>query len=337
MIDTSIQIKNVVVHLLRKDQHREAILELGRKEGNMTEASQRLISHICERYKGRAGKGYGCFEKDTDNYPMGKIINAYYSCRENDFYECSCRMAQHLFVRSNEQQLATGGYILITHIQNNNHEYLLVAIINSTTGSIVTPDFLIKDSKYLDIEKLRVAGRIDLTAWKNGAERYISFLKGQTLVSSYFKKFLGCNDILIAKIETEKLKKALISFIEERDLSKEEKNDFLENAYTILRDHSKKDNPIELNTIINTLWPSDPDLLREKICQEEYELSDGFVPDGRIIKSLVSFKGKSEHWELKFERVAIAEGSVRYDKEHDVLVLSQIPDALKEELIREGL
>lgn len=331
------QIKNVVVHLLRKDQHREATLQLGRKEGNMTEASQRLISHICERYKGRAGKGYGCFEEDVDNYPMGRIINDYYNCQENDFYECSCRMAQHLLARSNEQQLSTGGYILITHIQNNNHEYILVAIINPTTGSIVTPDFLIEDSKYLDIEKLRVAGRIDLTGWKDGAERYISFLKGQTLVSSYFKKFLGCNDILIAKRETEKLKEALVSFIEERDLNKEDKGRFLENAYTTLRELSKKDIPLELNTIINILWPSDPDLLREKICQEKYELSDGFVPDGRVIRSLVSFKGKSEHWELKFERAAIAEGSVRYDNEHDVLILSQIPDTLKEELIREGL
>jgi nucleoid-associated protein len=46
----------------------------------------------------------------------------------------------------------------------------------------------IKDSTYLDIAKLRMAGRIDLTAWKSDAERYISFSKAkgtfQTILNS---------------------------------------------------------------------------------------------------------------------------------------------------------
>ena len=49
----------------------------------------------------------------------------------------------------------------------------------------------ILDSPHLDMAGLQVAGRIDITAWQAGAERYISFLKGRGDVAGWFKRCLG--------------------------------------------------------------------------------------------------------------------------------------------------
>lgn len=199
MANKEIEIKHVIVHISNKEQGEPTSVDPSPAEGQVTEASQRLIDDICERYAGRAGKGYGHFEDDHDSYPMSTIISDYIIHNTDDFYACSCRMVNHLSVRSSDQHMATGGYVLFAHIEVDQHEHMLVAVVTATIGSVVE-GFDIRDSTYLDIAKLRVAGRIDLTAWQNGTERYISFLKGQDSVSSYFKKFLGCNDVISYKL-----------------------------------------------------------------------------------------------------------------------------------------
>lgn len=98
---------------------------------------------------------------------------------------------------------------------------------------------------------------------------------------------------------------------------------------------SKAGAPFDILTFSNELWPSNPELLLSKLSNEELQLSDGFVPDGNVIRDLVSFKGKSQHWTLKFDREALLDGSVTYDKDNDRLILSQIPDPLRIELLSE--
>lgn len=334
MSDKEIEVRHVVVHLLNKEQHGVATIELSPNESDLSEASRRLISDICEKYAGKAGKGYGHFEDDSDNYPMGSMV-ADYRSGKSDFHSSSCRMMNHLFERTSDQQMATGGYVLFSHIEIDKHEYLLVAIVNATTGSAITREFAIQDSVYLDIAKLRVAGRIDLTSLSNGAERYISFLKGQNSVSTYFKKFLGCNDVLVARRESEKLRSALKEFATERELDEAAREAFLENAYDHLKALSQNDQPLSIETLANAIWPNDPAQLTAKLADENLELSDGFVPDGRVIRGLVTFKGKSKFWELKFDRAGILDGSIEYNQERDEIVLRNIPDKFRDELIKE--
>lgn len=329
-----IEVRNVVVHILNKEQHGDASQTLSPAISAVTPASQRLIDALCERYSGRTGKGYGHFEGDTDNYPMERIVTDYLNAPDS-FYQISVRMMNHLVDRSQQETMATGGYVLFSHIVIGPHEHILIAMVNATTGSAITDNFIIEDSVYLDIAKLRVAGRIDITAWQNGPERYISFLKGQTSVSNYFKRFLGCNDVLIAKQESEKLKEALQAFAAEQELEGEEKENFLGRAFEHLRDLSKADEPLNLETFVNAIWPQDPDTLSAKLSSEEFELSDGFIPDGRVIRGLVSFKGKSQYWELKFDRAGINDGSVEYNEENNEIILRNISDELRKVFLDE--
>ncbi len=329
-----IAIHHLVMHVMNKEQHGVPELLPSPNEKAVRDASRRLINDITSKYSGRAGKGYGRFEDDRDSYPMGNIAIDYFVSHSQSFYDISLRMLNHLGDRANSEQMSTGGYVLIAHIEIAEHHYLLVALLTATIGSTVK-DFDVEDSEYLDISKLRVAGRIDLTSWQNDKERYISFLKGQNTVSAYFKKFLGCNDILIAKKETEKLRDALREFVSENNIEGDDKEEFLNRAHNQLQVLSKAGAPFDILTFSNELWPSNPELLLSKLSNEELQLSDGFVPDGNVIRDLVSFKGKSQHWTLKFDREALLDGSVTYDKDNDRLILSQIPDPLRIELLSE--
>jgi len=334
MSEQAIEVKHVVVHILDKEQNGDASERLSPEEGMVTEASQRLINDICAKYAGRTGKGYGYFEGDPDNYPMERMAGDYLD-NTDDFYQSSCRMMRHLTERSQRENMATGGYVLFSHITIGHNEHLLIAIVSATIGSTVTDDFRIQDSTYLDIAKLRMAGRIDLTAWTSGAERYISFLKGQGNVSNYFKQFLGCNDVLIARRESEKLRDTLTAFAVEKNLEGAEKDAFLKTAFEHLNALSKANEPLNLETFVNAVWPQAPEELSGKLASEELALSDGFVPDGRVIRALVSFKGKSKYWELKFDREGTTTGDIDYDPETNIITLRNVPDDFREMWLNE--
>ncbi|HBC5361779.1 TPA: nucleoid-associated protein [Escherichia coli] len=323
-----------IVHIMNKEQQGLATIIPCPSEKPVQQASKDLSNALTERYSGRAGKGYGKFEDDRDSYPMGNIVDDYFVNKTHSFYDTSIRMINHLKARADDESMSTGGYVIIAHNEVNGNHYLMVAILTSAVGSSVH-DFEIQESEYLDIAKLRVAGRIDLTGRQNGKERYISFLKGQNSVAGYFKKFLGCNDILIAKQETTKLRNALLEFATERGFEPEAREEFLNKAHEKLKNLNRSGETFDTQIFANEIWPTAPELLVEKLTNDDLEFSDGFVPDGNVIRGLVSFKGKSKHWSLKFERAALHDGSVLYDLENDKLILTEIPDTLRSEILSE--
>ncbi|EEW1710279.1 TPA: nucleoid-associated protein [Escherichia coli] len=323
-----------IVHIMNKEQQGLATIIPCPSEKPVQQASKDLSNALTERYSGRAGKGYGKFEDDRDSYPMGNIVDDYFVNKTHSFYDTSIRMINHLKARADDESMSTGGYVIIAHNEVNGNHYLMVAILTSAVGSSVH-DFEIQESEYLDIAKLRVAGRIDLTGRQNGKERYISFLKGQNSVAGYFKKFLGCNDILVAKQETTKLRNALLEFATERGFEPEAREEFLNKAHEKLKNLNRSGEAFDTQVFANEIWPTAPELLVEKLTNDDLEFSDGFVPDGNVIRGLVSFKGKSKHWSLKFERAALHDGSVLYDSENDKLILTEIPDTLRSEILSE--
>jgi conserved hypothetical phage-related protein len=112
----------------------------------------------------------------------------------------------------------------IIHYESENNIYMLVAILSEKAG-FLAQDWQITENEILDIEHLKFAGRVNLTAWQNNDKsRYISFLKGKDDVSEYFKEFLACNDALIASIKTKKLVNFLEEFASDKQFSQERKN-----------------------------------------------------------------------------------------------------------------
>ena len=338
MPSTHSTIVNLIVHKLLKNAHENADIEL-RPGGivNVTPTAQRVIDELHKLYSERTGKGYGTFDNDENNFPMSRYVRQHFIDNSIDFSALTKLMMEHLKVRSSEEQLATGGHVLIAHVNNGATDFLLTAIVTDTIGAAITAgamDFI--DSIYLDISHFRFAGRINLTSWQAAdEERYISFLKGSGDVSGYFKKFLGCNDVLSARRETQKLIEGLGLFATNQHLELEKRDSFFEHVHSYLNDLAKNNMPLSLDALANNLWSNAPNDLLAVLTDENLELSDGFVPDKKEIKKLVKFKGIAAHWKLEFDREALRFEDVRYNKNNNTLILSNVPDALRLELLAE--
>ena len=335
MNPTDYTIADLALHKLIKEPHGPASIALRDSALPITESAQRLVDQLYQHYHTRPGKGYGRFEEDELSFPMPRLIREHVLDQTLNFADLSVVMMQHLAECAGQEPLACGAYVLIARIRLAPSDCILVALISEAIGTAIDPQLNILDSMHLDLGNLRAAGRIDLMAWQNGAERYISFLKGRSDVAQYFKQFLGCNDVVIALKETQKLVQSLNDFAEAQGMEGAQRDQMLERAHGYLDELGGHGAPINLDRIAEHVWPEAPERLQSVLHDESKELSSGFVPDRRAIRPLVRYKANGPQWKLEFDRSSLRSGAVIYDKRNDTLVLSNVPEHLKR-LLQEG-
>lgn len=329
------RIVDLVIHKLIKEPHSASRTELRRASLPVTTSAQRLVDHLVMLYAERLGKGFGRFEDDEDNFPMPRFIRQHVFEGLIDFHTLTQHMMQHLQMRSDQEELSSGGHVIIARVASGTADHLFVAIVGEVVGTAITGELDVVDSLHLDTSNLRVAGRIDLKAWRNGAERYISFLRGRANVAHYFKQFLGCNDLVIALRETQKLVRGLEKFAADQQLDGAHRDELYQRAHQYLDESGDNGEELSLNQMSQTLWPQAAGQLREALTDEALELASGFIPDRRAIKPLLRFKASSPAWKLEFDRSSLRSGAVIYDRQHDRLILTEIPESLRRELTRE--
>ncbi len=83
------------------------------------------------------------------------------------------------------------------------------------------------------------------------------------------------------------------------------------------------------------MYPEDPEALIEVLADPDRGLIDGFVADRRALRGLVSFKRKTSNWSVEFEREALNSDKVRYDPETNSIILFDVPDDLRNDLLAE--
>ncbi|WP_427838262.1 nucleoid-associated protein [Actinobacillus pleuropneumoniae] len=300
-------IKHIIYHILNKEVQGTPQIIPSPNEIIPTETHLNFLKKLAESYSSRTGKGFGQFDSDEDSYPMPRIVREY--LENQNFYFTTERMMNTLSTRIQEQPLATGGKVFIVHFEENRNEYLLIAILSEKIA-FSTNEWQLVEEEILALENLKFAGRINLSAWQAGEQRYISFLKGQGDVAQYFKLFLGCNDILIAQQETKKLVEILEEFADENKLDVEQKTAFFQRAQEYLYEISDNEEPFSAETFANRIWSENPQELKDKLSDDEKGISDGFIPDKRSIKKLSTFTGKTKHWRLSFDRKAVSSGDI---------------------------
>lgn len=331
------EVIDYIVHKLDKKVNiiDEAKITLRAEPAVVNSSAQRLIDQIHEKYTKITGKSFGSFESDLDNYPTQKFIKQYVD-GETSFYDLSVKLMERLEFCAKGQSLAKGGYVLITKMKVEEEENFMVAIVTDVLGTAITEKHEVIDSTHIDLNQLRVVGRVNLTNWLGGKEKYISFLKGKTDVSKYFKQFIGCNDVHVVSIESKKVVD-LIKHVANSlpDKTSKERDAIFDLAYSYLMNLSVEKIPLSLEALANHIYPSDPDLFKDLLGADEYAIVDGFIPDGRSVKALLRYEGKSlsKNWTLKFDRVAIRNKNLRYDSKNKLITLSDVSTELHQELI----
>lgn len=329
------QVIDYIVHKLDKDVNTVGVTTVTLKEepAKINDSARRLIDDIHEKYTKITGKSFGSFETDLDNYPTQKFIKEYMD-GDLSFYDLSVKLMERLEFCAQNQSLAKGGYVLITKMNVDNEDYFMIAVVTDVLGTAITDKYDVIDSTHIDLNQLRVVGRVNLTTWLAGKEKYISFLKGKTEVSKYFKQFIGCNDVHEVVFESKKVVELIKNFTNSLpNKTNKEKDVIIDNAYSYLINLASEKKPLSLEALANYIYPEDPDAFKSVLGSDEHAIIDGFIPDGRSIKALLRYEGKSKHWTLKFDRTAIRNKHLRYDPNKKQITLTEVSDALHQELI----
>lgn len=242
---------------------------------------------------------------------MPTLLTDYLS--DDDFYRLSERMMNILKDEADKETLATGGKAFICEYTESDTHFVLITVLTDHT-TFGANDWQLSKTQSLDLERLKYAGRINIDKWQAGEERYINFLKGkQAEISRYFKHFLGCDDTIIAKTETAKLLVLIDTFIESQEMSFDEGQSFKEEVQTYLK--GLIDNKTEFNTqsFANHLYPNEPPLLIDVLSDLDTGISDGFIPDNKVIQRLSTYTAKTKDWRFSFNNQAIINGEITHD------------------------
>lgn len=330
-------IKHITYHALLKEQGttENVTVDLNPNELSVVDSTNELLKQLMERYSSKAGKGYGVFEEDTDSYPASAILTDYIE-EEDSFYQITERFMNVLKVESETQIFAKGGKVVFIHYTDNEKEYFLIAILSEKIGFLAKNWDLTQD-EFLNFENLRFAGRINLTDWqdteRSDENRYISFLKGQGEIAGYFKKFLGCDDVLVPKKETQAVIDYLEKFAAEQELSVEAQTQLRNKADVYLTNLLENDDEgFILQTFANEIWADAPqdliDSFENSGRESGYEISDGFVPYKRLLRSLRVYSHKDKHWSLSFDADAYNSGDINVDVRNRSITITNVPESL---------
>lgn len=279
------------------------------------DSTDQLLINLTERYRGRAGKGYGVFEEDIDSYPTSTIINDYLNEDvSDDFHSCTERLMKHLMAKSKDEAGAKGGKVAFIHYSEGGQEYFLVAILTEKVG-ITAKNWALTQNDILNFENVRFAGRINISSWKSksgGNQRYISFLKGQGDVSKYFKRFMGCSDVPMASQETKDLVAHIKAFATSKNLKLEERIHLLSDANAYLKELANNEpHPLQfsMSSFTNRVWPDEPqdlvDFFEQYGEENDCPISDGFVPHKSSLRGLAVQFHREKHWAFSFDDDAI--------------------------------
>lgn len=330
-------INHITYHALLKEQGttENVTIELNPDELPIADSTNELLKQLMERYSSKAGKGYGVFEEDTDSYPASVILTDYIE-EVDDFYQITERFMNVLKTESESQIFAKGGKVVFIDYTENEKDYFIVAILSEKIG-LLAKDWNLTQDEFLNFENLRFAGRISLTDWQDEDRledsRYISFLKGQGEIAGYFKKFLGCDDVLMPKKETQAVINYLKKFAVEQDLSLEAQTQLQNRADIYLTSLLENDNDVFiLQTFANVIWADTPqdliDSFENSGRESGYEISDGFVPYKRLLRSLRVYSHKTKHWSLSFDVEAYNDGDIEVNVENGSITITNAPSEL---------
>ncbi|WP_281010943.1 nucleoid-associated protein [Lichenibacterium ramalinae] len=308
-------------------------VRLSDREMAVSPTAQRVIDDLHALYGRRTGKAHGRFAADEDNYPTQRYLREYLDGDGRGFRHMTERMMGTLLTQARRKPNAGFGHVFFAHFEDDAGQFLLVAILNDKVGAALARDLSgVSDAPHLDLDGFRFAGRVAIEGWRADERRYVNFLKGKGDVADYFKEFLGCDLTMQAKAETQRLVEALRTFADGRGMDLVEREAFLSRARGICFRSYQEREELEFQTFANELVPDDPASLVAVLADPARGLSEGFVPDARTLRLLVSYRAKTPLWSIEFDRAALTAGQIEYRAADETLVVRDLPADLKAKL-----
>ncbi len=338
-------IENSIIHQFYS--HDDQIgLRLAPEPLSDDEQLHELLEELTTVYTSKPAKGYASFLTEADeaeevsDFP---VLLKQWQAQELEFVELSQQAAKLLLEQLQNYQMLEAGFLLVTRYQHLSTDYLLVAFLPVKVGVTINPNLAVDRSSQLDISKVQLAARIDLTEWQTDPEsqRYISFIKGRAgrKVSDFFLDFLGCTERLDAKSQTKRLVDAVTEFGKQAELPPEQRQSLNAVAYEYCDQQWKQGEDVKVKDLSEHFSQAQPtersfEEFTQALSQEDKPaLDESFPTDRSTLRKLVKFQGQGGGVSVAFDHTQLGE-RVEYDAETDKLTIHGTPPNLRDQLRR---
>jgi len=339
----SLIIKNIALHFLsKKEDTGEMVLRLGPENTDFEDESTKT-SHFVDGlhtiYNAKGNKAYGSFSSmpsEGDSARFVDLMESYLTEQQN-FYDFSTQAGNVLKNEIEKYDIEETGYFVICHYEYMGGRYLFVAVIPVSEHYSVDGELNISAAQHLDTNKLQLAARIDLFDYKdnNQGNRYISFVKGRAgrKVSDFFLDFLGCEEGLNAKEQTQTLVQAVEDYVAVNQLDPAEKQKTRKELLSYCKEQKASSQDVSLQEVGKVIESAGAEEDFYQFCQtQSYPIEESFPHEQAVVNKITKYSGYGNGISLSFERSHFGEDVV-YNPHNDSLTIYKVPPNLKEQLM----
>ncbi|MGO5000310.1 nucleoid-associated protein YejK [Oceanisphaera sp. W20_SRM_FM3] len=329
----SLDIEHIIVHSLFLDEQGQTQLATREDDLATGPAVNHLMAELHHIYNTKAGKIFGYFNDEDDSF---RDLVRRVEDQSLTFAAFSHQASARLLSELKRLDMSEQGVLIFVRYQWLGAHYLLIALLDNKDSVTVTEKLEVSHASYLDLGKMQLAARLDLTELRIRPEskRYFSFIKGRAgrKVSDFFLNFLSCVEGMDPKAQSQGLLKAVDEFCEARQLSPAEKLESKALVNKYCREQLKEGEELELRELSAEMG-TDNDLDFYQFVSDEYQLEDKFPVDRSALKGLTKYVGSGGGLTISFDQKLLGE-RIQYDANTDTLVIQGLPPNLKSQLVK---
>ena len=339
----SLIITNIALHFLsKKEETGEVILRLGPESAELTQEGAKtthFVDGLHAIYNAKGSKAYGSFSSLPSEGDAARFVDLMesYLTEQQSFYNFSTQAANVLKNEIEKYDIEETGYLVICHYEYMGGRYLLVAVIPVSEHYSVDGELNISAAQHLDTNKIQLAARIDLFDYKeNGnGNRYISFIKGRAgrKVSDFFLEFLGCEEGLNAKEQTQTLVQAVEDYVAVNQLDPAEKQKTRKDLLSYCKEQKASSQDVSIQEVGKVIESAGTEQDFYQFCQtQSYPIEESFPHEQAVVNKITKYSGYGNGISLSFERSHFGDDVV-YNPHNDSLTIYKVPPNLKEQLM----
>jgi nucleoid-associated protein len=329
----SLNLSNVILHQLHKNNE-ELVINFRAQSLEHNTPTENLVAELHKVFNAKAGKGFGCFKSESE------FSGWLEQCRrgELDFNQFSQLATKKLKVELSKYPFADEGILVFAEYRSLATDFLFIGILPLNQSLKVSEGLDISATEYLDINRMDIAARIDLSSFETDKEsnRYLTYIKGRVgrKIADFFLDFLQADVGLDSKQQNLILMQAVQDFCSDAQLDKEEKVSYKKQVYEYCNEQLKSGDEVEIQELSAEL-PAREDgtsfLAYTKA--NGYELEESFPVDRSTVRKLAKYVGAGGGLNLSFDSILLGE-RVIYDPATDTLTIKGTPPNLRDQLTR---
>ncbi|MCK5647469.1 MAG: nucleoid-associated protein [Gammaproteobacteria bacterium] len=347
-------IRDIVVHLIEKQADSgPSALSLSQASITASPTLEYFLEELNKVPNSKPSKVFGSFlelqkkqldsdsdedanEMNDESFTSSKYLLSRYLEQQINFIDYTQQSMNLLKHYIDQASKATGGYIVFVHYTLFGSDFMLIVMLNNVAGIAVDSELGINNIDYLDISKLHLAARIDLSLWQEDPEsgRYISMIRGKesNKLSDYFRLFIGSDETINSRQETSELLTAVSQYCEENIQDDEQKSQFKQKSADYCLEQADKGQNVVLKDFSGYVADSAVDDFMNYIKSEQYELNNEISPNKTVIRRFNKISGRNQQVSITINEEALGD-TVIYDAEKDTLTFSDLPASLKTQLL----